>query len=311
MTALLLLLSASVFPPQDLRFTTSTAAVQVDVFVGRNGKAVLGLGTDDFEVRDDGVRQDVELVDVESAPLHIALVLDSSHSVDGVPLVHLKRAAHALLDGLGEGDQASLVSFSHHLSRNVSLTADMDRLHTAVDGVDAYGATAWHDALFAGLKTVEDVPDRPLVLLFTDGEDTYSWLREDQMLPLVARSDAVIYAIGRKELAPFEAGESTFARRRCWRDTRSEHSWRTRLLRELTEASGGRLIETETTEDLQEIFLRILTEMKTRYLLSYRPSGTVREGWHPIEVTVKAKGVDVQARGDISMKRLDSRRGRL
>ena len=83
--------------------------------------------------------------------------------------------------------------------------------------------------------------------------------------------------------------------RRAWRRSISEHSQQTRLLRELTEASGGRLIETSTTAELEDIFLNVVSEMKRRYLLTYRPTSTA-EGWHQIEVRLKGRKADIRAR---------------
>ena len=274
------MLAAFIIQTQTPLFRATTEIVQVDVFVGRNGHAVLGLGAKDFELFEDGVHQELALVDAQNIPVHIALVLDTSSSVAGQDLSHLRDAAIQLLDDLNDEDEASLISFSHHLKRGAELTRDKDRVRAAIDAVEAYGATAWHDALFVGLKTVGNVEHRPMVLFFTDGIDTYSWLREEQMLPLVEQSQAVIYAIGRKERLPIELGRGQLARARARRAARKANAERTRLLRKLTETSGGRFIETDTTENLGAIFSTILAEMKTRYLLSYQPreSPSARDG---------------------------------
>ncbi len=292
MTGLSWMLAAFITQAQTPLFRATTEIVQVDVYVGRDGRAVLGLGESDFELFDDGERQELDLVDAQTVPVHIALVLDASDSVAGIRLSHLRDAARQLLDDLDDEDEAALVSFSHHLRRDAELTRDKDELQSALHQVEAYGATAWHDALFVGLKTVENVEHRPMVLLFTDGIDTYSWLREEQMLPLVEQSQAVIYAIGQKE--PLSMGH--LVKDRARRAAREAEADRTRLLRKLTETSGGRFIETDTTENLRPIFSTILAEMKTRYLLSYRPRGAIREGWHDLSVEVDMRGVDVHAR---------------
>jgi VWFA-related protein len=133
------------------------------------------------------------------------------------------------------------------------------------------------------------------VLLFTDGADTYSWLREEQMIPLVSHSNAVVYAITRNERAPIPDLGTTRARER-FRQNRRENIRRIRLLLDVTRESGGRLIETSSSGRLQEVFLEILAEMKTRYILTYSPQAPVRGGWHGLEVKVKQKGADVHAR---------------
>jgi VWFA-related protein len=276
-------------------FRVSTEAVQVDVFVGEDGRAVAGLGASDFELYDDGDRRALDSVTVAEVPLNVVLVLDTSESVEGDTLTHLRRAAESLLDELSPADRAALLTFSHHLRLRSGLTSDVEPLKQALGEVEALGGTAWHDALFSALEMLEVVRERPMVLLFTDGADTYSWLREDQIVSLVSRSNAVVYAITREEKAPLPDLGTTRAQER-FRQNRRERMRRTRVLLDVTRESGGRLIETDSPDRLQEIFLEILAEMKTRYILTYSPPAPVRDGWHELEVKVKRKGVDVQAR---------------
>ena len=107
---------------QDPVFRADVAVVQVDVFVGQRGRALLGLGREDFQLLDDGEKQEILRVEMENVPVQVALVLDASDSVAGPTLHRLKEAAHAFVDNLGEDDSASLITFSHHLTRQVELT---------------------------------------------------------------------------------------------------------------------------------------------------------------------------------------------
>jgi VWFA-related protein len=297
MTAGGLVLFGSLALQQEPRptFRVSTEAVQVDVFVGKDGRAVAGLVASDFELYDDGELREVDSVTVAEVPLNVVLVLDTSESVKGETLAHLNRAAGDFLDQLTPEDRAALITFSHHLNLRAGLTSETAPLKQKLEEVEAVGGTAWHDALFAALEMLETVRERPMVLLFTDGADTYSWLREEQMTPLVSRSNAVVYAITRNEGAPLPDLGTTRAQER-FRRNRRENLRRIRLLLDVTRESGGRLIETSSSDRLQEIFLEILAEMKTRYILTYSPPAPVRDGWHELEVKVKRKGVEVQAR---------------
>lgn len=276
-------------------FRLSTEAVQVDVFVGDDGRAVSGLGLSDFELYDDGALRKIDSVTVAEVPLNVMLVLDTSHSVRGATLSHLNRAAGQFLDELGREDRAGLLTFSHHLSLRSGLTSDLAALTASVQANEAAGGTAWHDALFAALELLEPVRERPMVLLFTDGADTYSWLSEEQVKALAGRSNAVIYAITRDDTETMPLLGTMHAEQK-YRQKRRDHIARTRLLLDVTRESGGRLIETNSFDRLQEIFLAILAEMRTRYILTYTPSEPVGSGWHELEVKVKRKGVDVHAR---------------
>ncbi len=265
------------------------------MFVGDDRRAIRGLGASDFELFDDGEPRKIDSVTVAELPLNVVLVLDTSESVKGETLSHLNRAAGQFLDELFPSDRAGLLTFSHHLSLRSGLTSDVAILKQSLEAAEAGGGTAWHDALFAALELLEGIRERPMVLLFTDGADTYSWLSEDQVEALVSRSNAVVYAITGEDPVPIELLATTRAQER-FRQDRRERLRRTRLLLEVTQASGGRLIETSSFERLQEIFLELLAEMKTRYVLTYTPEAPVRTGWHDLEVKVKRKGVDVHAR---------------
>lgn len=263
-------------------YRVAVEAVRVDVFVSRKGKALLGLTKDDFELFDNGVRQEIELVGREREPVSVALVLDVSDSVVGTPLNQLKAAADAFLRGLGPSDRATLVTFSHYIQQLSPMTSDFPSLHEAIDRVQARGRTSWHDALFAGLELLEGSSRRPLLLLFTDGEDTYSWLRGEQLPPLVRQSSAVVYALSKK--SPSGRGRVRGI------------SPRAKLLEEVTRAGGGRLIEAESTDEVAAGFQQVLTEMRNRYLLAYHPQGVRRDGWHTIEVKLRHRKGDVRAR---------------
>jgi VWFA-related protein len=276
-------------------FRVAAHAVRVDVFVGRGGRAISGLTTRDFELYDDRKLQTIESVHVEDVPLSVVLALDSSTSVAGKTLELLRSAASVFVEELSEDDRAALLTFSHHLRLRSPLTSDAAVIERGLAQVEADGATSWYDALFASLEILEPVHDRPMVLLFSDGADTYSWLTEEQLLPVVKQSNAVVYAVTRGD-SPSVPDMRTTAERSRWQQVRREHATRTRVLRKVTDESSGRLVETDSYEHLRALFLEILEEMKTRYLLTYSPPEPVREGWHELEVKVKRKGVDVRAR---------------
>ena len=103
-------------------FRSGVEAVRLDVLVLENGEPVRGLRAGDFEVRDNGVLQQIDRVTFEQVPLNVVLALDMSGSLEGARLEHLQGAAGALLDGLRADDQAALVTFSHMVAQRAGLT---------------------------------------------------------------------------------------------------------------------------------------------------------------------------------------------
>ena len=96
-------------------FPARVDTVRLDVSVGREGQLVSGLTAADFEVKDDGVIQDVELVTGSERALQAVLVLDTSSSVAGQRLQRLKNAAGSFIQGLSAEDAASVLAFSHRV----------------------------------------------------------------------------------------------------------------------------------------------------------------------------------------------------
>ena len=98
---------------QNPAFRAKVESVRVDVLVTDNGQPILGLGPADFELLDNGVPQQVELVSFDQVPLNVILALDMSDSVAGERLEQLRGAGGGLLAALHKEDQAALVTFSH------------------------------------------------------------------------------------------------------------------------------------------------------------------------------------------------------
>lgn len=253
-------------------FSSRVEAVRVDVLVMDRGEAVRGLQAADFEVIDNGVRQDVDLVAFEGLPLNVVMVLDTSASVAGERLGHLQAAGRTLLDRLAPDDEAALITFSHAVSIDSPLTADRARVRAALERARGFGRTALVDATHTGIVLGESGVGRSLLIVFSDGVDTSSWLPGDSVLDIARRTDVVAYFVsaGEKGTAGFN--------------------------RELASLTGGALIEIASTRDLSSTFLRILDEFRHRYLVSYTPRGVSREGWHQLEVRVKGRRATVQAR---------------
>ena len=114
-------------------FRSQVTAVRLDVLVVNDGRPVAGLTSSEFEVFDNGVRQEVTAVQAESTPLDVVFALDRSQSVGGETLIRLKEAAHATLDALHDGDRAALLTFSAHRVAQRAAAGRRAALGRAVD----------------------------------------------------------------------------------------------------------------------------------------------------------------------------------
>ncbi len=298
-----LVVLAAVVAAQQPIFKAGVDAVRVDVLATSGKRPITGLTAGDFELLDSGVRQQIDAISLEDVPLNLLLALDTSSSVRGKPLEHLKEAAHAAIASLRPADRAALVTFSHVIRLDTPFSADAAAIERAIDRVEAGGSTALGDAAFAALAMREGIDGRMLVLLFTDGLDTISWLSPLTVIEQARRSDVVVDAVRlgtitdpiedvrrRFRMAPPPPGQM----RRLFLE--EPQLFRQEFLSALADETGGQLIVASTTRGLRDVFVKIVSEFKTRYVLTYSPKDVPPTGWHPIEVRLKDKKGDVRAR---------------
>ena len=255
-------------PPQTV-FRTGVEIVEIDVSVMRGTQAVQGLTSRDFALTDNGVTQQVESVMLDRMPLNVTLVLDISRSLFGERLAHLVQAGETFTNALRPDDRAALVTFSHQIELVVPMTTDRQAIRSALGHMEASGSTALRDAVQLAIALDPRDRARSLLLVFTDGHDTVSWLTEAAVLDTVRRSGVVIHAV-RVESDGF--------------------------LDRLTQAAGGRAWSATSDRQLRGLFTRALDEMRARYLLTYAPRGVDTAGWHSVKVSLKNSRGDVTAR---------------
>lgn len=253
-------------------FTARVEAVRVDALVTDGDEPLRGLTREDFEILDNGVAQTVDLVSFDQIPLNVVLVLDMSDSVAGDRLGRLRNAGKLLLSKLEPGDQAALVTFSNQVLLRAPLTGEWRSVEQALDESSGSGGSALVDALFAGMMASANDPGRSLLMAFSDGVDTASWLTGARLLDAARRTDVVFYGVA------------------------VQMRQKPELLLDLAAATGGRLYQIERTQNADQLFLQALEEFRVRYLLSYRPQGVARDGWHRIEVRLKGRRATIRAR---------------
>ncbi len=302
-------------------FPTRVELVYVDVFVTKKSAPVTGLESADFRLEDNGVTQQVELLDRAVVPTTAIVVLDTSASVEGGHLVHLKEAARALLSGLGERDEAALVTFNEKVQLRRDATRDVRSVAAALDRVRPRGGTALIDALYLALKR-RCGTGRQIIVLFTDGQDSASWLENEDVVQAARESSALLHVVGTEPVGARSSPPNpipslprlrTDMRRPngSWQraslrpglipsSSRSEpaegESGYVYLLRRAAETTGGAYWAVESTADLPATFRKILEASAARYVLRYEPARVPRAGRHRLKVSVRRGGVDVRAR---------------
>jgi VWFA-related protein len=271
LAATLLAAAAGQAPPV---FRAEVEVVRVEVLVTRGGSPVGGLTAADFELRDDGVVQDLEPILPEQTPVDAVLVLDASGSVSGGKLDSLRAGAGSFLDGLRSGDHGALLAFNHELRLLQPLTTNLTAVRRALDRVSPRGNTALIDAVYAALRLPELTDRRTAVVVFSDGIDNLSWLSASDVVGAAGRSNATVYGVA----------------------VRVKGDPKDPFLGDVARATGGMVFEASSDRDLRARFLDVLADIRSRYVLRYVPRRPGSGGWHRLEVRLRKGNGNVLAR---------------
>ena len=180
------------------------------VVYDKAGHFIRGLGIDDIEVYEDGVRQEVSYFreahgGEEKIPLSIVLVLDSSGSMSH-NLHFLQEAAINFIYKLEDIDEALVIQFNNSIKDSREFTADIDRLERLVDGMQAWGGTSLFDSIHHSLNRIRDRPGRKALVVFSDGSDTTSMMGERDVIDYARAVEASVYSVGIKAGPGFVGG---------------------------------------------------------------------------------------------------------
>jgi VWFA-related protein len=271
-------------------------AVAVDVTVrDSKRKSVTGLKPADFEVYDNGVRQEVAEVSYGRLPIDVTVALDVSFSVSGQMLERLRNGVVMLMRDLAREDRLKLMLFNSRVSRVVDFTNDEKVVEAAIKRAVAGGGTALFDSISVALTSTTPRDRRQLIVVFTDGNDSTSTTQPATLTNVALRTRAAVTMVG-PGTAPVVVTGSSSAQQVF---TNLKMSLTPQpyagFLQSLASVTGGSVVPTNASSDLSAVFRQILEEFRSAYVLLYDAKG-VESGYHALEVKVKRDGVNVSAR---------------
>ena len=278
-------------PPFRLEVDVDVVSVTAVVY-DKSGRFVRGLGPKDVEVLEDRVPQEVSYfreaagAGAERIPLSVALVLDCSGSMRH-NMHFLQEAALTFVNRLEEIDSALVVSFNESVKGSSEFTADSGRLEQFVEALEAWGGTSLYDAIHYGLVRIKDQPGRKAIIVFSDGADTTSSMKEQEVIDYARSVEATVYSVGIR-------GESGLL-------ARSPRGF----LRKIAQETGGAFFFPDKVGEMIKIFASISDEMHNHYLLAYTPKRPPDGTWREIEIRLRErKDAEVRVRkGYFAVKR--------
>jgi Ca-activated chloride channel family protein len=267
------------------------------------GGFVQGLTKDDFQVFEDGVKQDIANFYSESAvPVHVALLLDVSGSTSSIS-AEIRRAALEFAKNLSKDDQVAIIAFNYQPRLILNWTNDLEKIQTSLDSVYPRGNTVLHDALYVTFDDLLKSADgRKAVILLTDGADTGSMVSRDEVVRMAIDSEAVVYVVSKVDeywagAIAARAEYAAHARMIPEEYTDEYIIANRRFLQRISEQTGGKVLDTRAYGSLSDIYKAVADELKNQYYLSYEPKNIIRDGaWRNIEIRALRPGVVVNTR---------------
>jgi VWFA-related protein len=246
---------------------------------------VTSLSKDKFRVFEDNKPQSMASFSSETdLPLTIALLIDTSGSV-GDKLVFEQQAAIEFLKATlrPRKDKALLIAFDTRPHLLQDYTDDTRALGRAAETIRAGGSTAMYDAIYlATSEKLANQSGRHVLILISDGVDTFSRKSIEDALQNAQQNDTAIYSISTNSILKNSTRDATNG---------------TRALRRLSEETGGRIFQPLTTDELSANFKKIDEELRSQYALTYHPNNSTQSGaFHKIRIETSDKQLRVQAR---------------
>ena len=258
-------------------FRTVVDVVLIPTIVtDRRGRYVTDLAENRFEIREDGVRQDVSYFSPPAVGgLELVVALDISGSMrDAMPA--LKRGVSALIETLCADDIVTFIAFNNRVFELAARETDRGRLLALVAGLETSGQTSLYDAVGRSLALLGGEPQRRAVLVFSDGDDRLSFSSPRSVERRVEESDAPLYVV-------------TLGRRSEVRE----------VARRLAAVSGGQVFSVDRLERLERALATFAGDLRNQYLLGYTPApaaDAADDGFRRLAVDIRGGDFRVRAR---------------
>jgi Ca-activated chloride channel family protein len=275
-------------PAQPPSFRAGVDVVSLNVTVtDREGRFVTDLEQANFQVYEDGVQQEINFFTKTQLPIALALLIDTSASMDE-KMTTAQEAAIGFAQRLRPEDLAEIVDFDSRVNILQPFTNDLEQLERAIRRTTAGGSTSLYNAIYIALRELARAPlrqadlRREAIIVLSDGEDTSSLLDFDEVLELAKRSNTAIFCIGLQS-----------------EESRSRTGFREAdfVLRQLAQETGGRAFFPDRVEELPAIYRQISDELSSQYSVGYISANPLRNGqWRRVVVQVDREGATARTK---------------
>jgi VWFA-related protein len=274
-------------------FKAGVNLVMVTVVIqNKNGEPVKGLTRDDFQLFDSGEARAIADFHAEMSPVRVAVLMDLSGSMEvSTKMADARAAARQLLSWLDpDRDHAALFGFDTGLVEVVPFSAPMRELDHALDLLKPYGSTSLYDAMAAtGRRLASLDGPRRAVVAITDGADTSSEMRPADVANLASGIDVPLYVMAVVLPMDNPTGHGSAVDSASARILAGP-------LSALARATGGQLFVASAPAHQSVAARRIVSDLRSQYLLTFEPAPGGKPGFHPLSITTRNKDLVVRTR---------------
>jgi VWFA-related protein len=256
-------------PSQEDPITTIKVQVNevnlVFTVTDKKGRFITGLKRENFGLLDDQ-RPPVSVLrftQQTNLPLRVGIMLDTSSSIRQRFQFEQDSAIEFLLQVLHRNDRAFVEGFDIQTDVEQDFTNNIDLLNQGIRKLRPGGGTALFDALYKTcrdqmLTLKEEGSVRRALILVSDGDDNYSRAQESDAIKMCQRAETIVYTISTNISPSRDKGDE--------------------VLRAISEATGGQAFYPTRIEDVASGFHNIEEELRSQYLLVYRPADLKQDG---------------------------------
>lgn len=258
----------------------------------REGGFVKSLPKSAFRIFEDGEPQEIAFFAQEGLPVHIAIVLDNSGSVQ-TEWGTIKFATKKFVENLKPDDQFALVSFNTEIRLKMDWGRKTDRLDSVLTSIWCKDNTKLWDAIYVVCNDVfKGITEKKAMIIMSDGLDNDSAVSYKEALDAAVHSEAAVYVVSKTE-----AIKTLMQSRHYQSIPFNDFANADAALRKLAYETGGRVLYPNSFGQLDNIYAQVDEELRNQYTVGYISTNKMKDGsYRRIEVRVNEPDAAVSAR---------------
>ncbi len=276
-------------------FRVETRLIRVPVTIlDPTGRTLNSLTREHFQLLDEAESRPIENFVLDTTPLHIVLLLDCSASVQS-EIEEIKDTAYQFATSFGREDRFALITFSDEVRVVQRWTNSRRRIRKALGKLKAGYRTALYDALSgSAVELLRRVAGKRVIIVLTDGLDNESQASYEKVIENLIRQNISLYIVSRTRLVGPEVAKSDRVEflNQVMKNVLGEDGdfvdaffkQKEAALIQLAQATGGRAFFPKKLEELASSYRQLAHELRTQYLLTFRPPAVSNKAFRSIRV---------------------------